>query len=88
MSYACRDMMCGATDCQTCHPHSTKAVYCDDCGHLYEPEEGTEIADVGLVCLECLDDFPECDRCEEKFHESNLTWKNDKYYCEYCIEEV
>ena len=62
----CKDMMCGADDCDRCHPGCHDEIHCvNECGNFvfaYEADRFCRDCEE-FVCIECGLDYGRCKSC-------------------------
>lgn len=70
--YSCRDRMCGALDCDRCHPGNPYGQLCAHCDHDYDECECDE--------FEAVDDY---DEDEDDYYDERDDWEADRIADEY-----
>lgn len=68
----------GRTICEDCYGNDY--FTCEDCGEVFPFEQGTTVnpgcRDEAVVCESCLDNYTQCDCCEEYFSPDRI-WETD-----------
>lgn len=71
--------------CHSCH--SEEFTACEDCSETIRRDDSNCVNDCRCVCNSCNDDYYRCEGCDGSYHRDNISFDDDRAYCEDCMPE-